>query len=196
MEISDIFRLNQKQPECRQGNILIAQPFLQEMYFNHSCICLVDYNPHTSTTGLVLNKKTNLNLNDIVNGIFIDEKIPAFCGGPMNMDRLFFLHKYPDIKGSKPVVDDLFFNGDFDMLLKRINSGYPINGYVKFFIGYSGWDINQLADEIAHHVWAVSVETTDSFLKTDTDDYWDDCVKHLGPDYKSWLLCPTNPSLN
>ena len=196
MENSDIFKLNQRQPECKQGGLLIAQPFLQELYFNHSCICLVDYKPKMPVTGLVLNKKTNFYLDELVENIEVDRKIPIFCGGPMSMDKLFFIHTYPGIENSQTIIDGLYFNGNFDRILDYINSGLPIEGHIKFFIGYSGWDRMQLPEEIDNHVWAVSSGNIQDFLSFDTDNYWYDCVKNLGKNYRSWLLCPVNPSLN
>lgn len=196
MEISDIFKLNQRQPECGQGKMLIAQPFLHDLYFNHSCICLVDYEEKASATGLVLNKKTNLFLGDLIKGLDSELKIPVFCGGPMSMDKLFYIHDYPDIKYSKKVVDGLYFNGDFETVLRYLNIGFPAEGHIKFFVGYSGWEPFQLTDEIANHVWAVSESEISNYLKTETEDYWYECVKQLGATYKPWLLCPPNPYLN
>lgn len=196
MEFSDIFKLHQKQPECKQGKMLIAQPFLQELYFNHSCICMVDYKENAPATGLVLNKKTNLYLDNLVDGLNTDAKIPVFCGGPVSMDRLFFIHDCPDIKRSSFVTDGLYFNGDFKDIIDYINSGCPVDGHLKFFVGYSGWEISQLPDEIANHVWAIAGGDAAYFLKNEVDDYWYDCVKRLGANYRAWLLCPANPVLN
>ena len=78
MENSDIFKLNQRQPECKQGGLLIAQPFLQELYFNHSCICLVDYKPKMPVTGLVLNKKTNFYLDELVENEIPVGRFPVY----------------------------------------------------------------------------------------------------------------------
>lgn len=194
----DIFKFDNPQPKCEQGGMLIAHPFLQESYFQRGCICIVDKeSDEAPTTGLVLNKVTNLFLNDIVDEIHSSEQIPIFCGGPLSLDRLFFIHDNPNIPESQFVKEGLYFNGDFNSILEYINSGQPIGDHVKFFIGYSGWEKFQLAGEIQKHVWAVDNKVEPKFfLKAGSTDLWNDSVKSLGDDYKSWLLCPIDPSLN
>lgn len=86
---ADLFNIKQPQPDPQQGGLLISEPFLDEIYFQRACVLLVDYLPDFPTTGLVLNKRINLNLNDVIPELKIDKKIPLYCGGPLSLDRLF-----------------------------------------------------------------------------------------------------------
>lgn len=195
----DIFRLEYPQPQPTQGGLLIAEPFLNDSQFHRACICLTKYAGGKQSTGLILNNRLNIPLNDLISEISIGQPIPLFCGGPVSIDRLFFLHDLGRlIPDSDKIRDNLFFNGNFNAALEYINSGLPIDGHLKFFLGYSGWETGQLDEEINNHVWAVCNDMTDKeYLKPiDTDSYWHDCVRKLGNGFSNWLLCPSDPSLN
>jgi len=195
-----LFNTTPHQSEPVQGGTLIANPFLQESYFQRACICLVDYKTDGNTTGLVLNKRISVSLNDTLPGIETTERIPLYCGGPVGQDRLFFIHKLgPCIRHSMPIAGGLYFNGKIEDIIEYINAGNPTEGYMKFFVGYSGWDPRQLPAEIIDKVWAVDpVPHPDQYLdiRTADEDMWTRQVSNLGEDYRPWLLCPANPSDN
>lgn len=197
----DLFNLQQPQPNPEQGGLLIAEPFLTEPYFRHSCICLVDYtDDEHHSTGLVLNNRINgITLNEVLSTkIFTEEKIPLFCGGPVALDHLLFLHDLGNlIPKSQKVGYGIYLNGKFESILEYVNSGCQLEGHLKFFLGYSGWDGGQLNSELGNHVWAVCNSITHSaYLSTEMTDFWRNCVNGLGPTYQKWLLCPENPSEN
>lgn len=194
---SDLFNIKQPQPAPQQGGLLISEPFLDEIYFQRACILLVDYQPDFPTTGLVLNKKINLYLNDVIPELKINKKIHLYCGGPLSLDRLFFLHNLPEIPKSYQVSEGLFFNGDFDAVVDYLNSDPKEPPLFKFFLGYSGWERGQLKGEIENHVWAVFNKKlpTESILKPNYN-MWEERVTELGGDYRNWLLCPIYPFEN
>lgn len=94
------------------------------------------------------------------------------------------------------INDYLYFDGDFNALKRYILNGHPIDGKVKFFLGYSGWTEGQLNHEIKRNSWAVSHITTDNILSADGEGYWKDSVELLGNDYKTWTKYPKDPYLN
>ncbi len=180
------------------GSLLVAEPFLREQYFNHAVICLVDYQPGSTAMGIVMNNLTERTLQEVLPGVTVKKPIPVFCGGPLSADRLFFMHTLGDlIPESQEVSPNLYIGGDFDSLLSIVNDGYPVEGNFRFFIGYSGWDISQLDEEIAHNVWAVAKVPEDENLLIGRDDsYWHRIVRSMGSDYRGWLFHPSNPSAN
>ena len=120
-----------------QGALLVAEPFLDDEYFNHAVICITEYSNNTTTMGFILNNKTQYNLQSLIAEISCKDSIPVFCGGPMSEDRLFYIHTLGDIiPNSKEISSGLYIGGDFDAIIKYINSGYPTDGIIKFFIGY------------------------------------------------------------
>lgn len=180
------------------GALLVAEPFLREQYFNHAVICLIDYRINKESMGIVLNRTTNYTLNSLVDKISVKDEIPVFCGGPMSCDRLYFIHTLGDIiPDSREIVHGLYIGGNFDAMLDYVNSGYPTEGKIRFFIGYSGWDIGQLDGELRKSVWAVTdIPEIDTLLTGEENSYWHNLVRSMGKRYRGWLYHPQNPMVN
>jgi putative transcriptional regulator len=176
--------------------MLIAEPFMNEPYFGRSVVLLTQHSD-LGSMGLVLNKPLKLFLHEIIEGVKIEENIPVFCGGPVGSKSLFYLHNIPHISNSLPVTKQLFLGGDFISLLESINDGLGISGRVRFFLGYAGWDDNQLAEEIKHQSWLVAKMATEEVLQpSNTEILWGNSMKAMGGKYKRWVDFPQNPNLN
>ena len=54
-------------------------------------------------------------------------KLPVYYGGPVQMNTIHFLHRYPDeIPGGIEVMKGVYWGGDFDAVIDLINRGDPI----------------------------------------------------------------------
>ena len=184
------------QPE--PGSLLIAEPFLHEDYFNHAVISLIDYEKGGTAMGVVLNNPTDYKLQELIEGITIEQPIPVFCGGPMSDDRLYFLHTLGDlVPDTRELSPGLWVGGDFGAIASIVNDGYPIDGNIRFFIGYSGWSERQLDNEISEKVWAVTTPADPhQMLRAKGDDLWHSSVRKLGADFRGWLYHPQNVMSN
>ena len=194
-----LFNIDFQQRLPGPGSLLVAEPFLREKYFHHSVICLVDYEPGGSAMGIVLNRQTGTPLQSLISGITVERPIPVFCGGPMSCDRLYFIHSLGSIiPGSKPIADSgLYIGGSFEAMTDYVNSGYPVEGCIRFFIGYSGWSERQLDEEIGNNVWAVAeTPSAEMVLTAEEDAYWHRTVRAMGDDYRGWLFHPWNIHAN
>ncbi|QES89762.1 YqgE/AlgH family protein [Rhizosphaericola mali] len=70
----------------------------------------------------------------------------------MDHEHLFFIHNQPEIGGDE-ITDGLYYSGDFK---KALNNQIPALNYkMKIFVGYCGWDREQLLDEIKEGDWRV-----------------------------------------
>lgn len=189
-----LFNININSNAPSQGALLVAEPFLKEGYFNHAVICLVEYSPGAHTMGIVLNLETGINLQSVVAEITREESIPLFCGGPLSNNRLYYIHTLGElIPDSREITPGLYIGGNFNSIIDYVNSGYPIEGKIRFFIGYSGWDIGQLEDELRQNVWAVtSASRLDTLLAGKGNKYWHKLVRSMGPEYRGWLYHPQN----
>ena len=169
----NIFKITHNDVLPIQGSILIAEPFLQDAYFQRSVVLLIEHTEHGSM-GFVLNKKTDLIVNSFFKEFAEFPEIPIYLGGPVSPNRLFFIHSLGDniIPDALKINDYLYFDGDFNALKRYILNGHPIDGKVKFFLGYSGWTEGQLNHEIKRNSWAVSHITTDNILSADGEGYW------------------------
>ena len=75
-------------------------------------------------------------------------------GGPVNREHLFVLHKRPDlIDGGEQVTNDLYLGGNMEQVIEAINNGGANNQEIQIFIGYCGWDAQELEAEIEEGSW-------------------------------------------
>lgn len=195
---SFLFNINLNNNAPEQGALLVAEPFLRESYFNHAVICLVEYSAGKNTMGIVLNNSTDINLQSLVAEVSRDEAITVFCGGPLSTNRLYYIHTLGNIiPDAQEIIPGLYIGGDFSSIINYINSGYPIDGKIRFFIGYSGWDIGQLEEELRQNVWAITpIPDIDTLLIGSDNKYWHNLVKTMGDKYRGWLYHPQNPTDN
>lgn len=176
------------------GKLLVAEPFMEEGVFSHSVVSLLDYEPGGGAMGVVLNRKSHNLLGDVLEDVSVLRDVPVYCGGPLAQDRAFFIHTLgPEIiPGARPYMPGMYVGGDFDAVIEYINSGYDIDGTVRFFVGYSGWDRHQLEGEIAAGAWAITDAPADAsaLLRGFGDAVWHKIVRMMGVEYRSWRLVP------
>lgn len=179
----------------KSGSLLISDPFLKDPNFLRSVVLICDH--HTEgTVGFILNKKHDKNFNDFIDGM---EHIhfPVFYGGPVQLDSLHFIHTKPDlIEGGIPIIDDIFWGGDFAQALVGITSGDITPRDLRFYIGYSGWTVGQLDAEIDQKSWILHKATKNFIFHLNTDLLWKDVLKNMGGAYKSLINYPLDPQLN
>ena len=189
-----LFNIDIPTGKPEQGAILVSEPFLKDEYFNHSVIAMIEHEERSTSMGVVLNHMIPFELQKVIDGIYRKEKIPVFCGGPMSRDRLFFLHSLGSlIPDSHLIKNGLYFSGDFDIMKEYVNSGMPLEGKIRFFVGYSGWSQGQLLQEIKDNVWAVtSFSDSENLLAGKGDAYWHRFVRQMGEKYRGWLYHPGN----
>lgn len=192
---SDIFKIQSNNVLPSRGRILISEPFLRDATFGRSVILLVDHTDEGSM-GLVINKQLPLFLNDIIMEFKYLDEIPLYKGGPIATDTLFYLHTLSDIPDSISISKGLYLNGDFDEIKKYILQGNKISECIRFFLGYSGWDSEQLNNEIRENTWLVSEEEKSYLMKNNIKDMWRTALEKLGSKYETWSRFPQVPTLN
>ena len=192
----DIFKIRHNDLKPDKGRILISEPFLQNIFFQRSVILLIEHNENGSM-GFVLNKRTDLWLNDFIVGLENIPHIPLYLGGPVSPDRLFFLHSLNDvIPDSIQIDDNLYCDGDFESLSYYMMSGKPVAGKIKFFLGYSGWTKNQLIEEIEQDSWLVGETSNRKVMVAEDELFWKNAVESVGGSYLKWINYPRDPLLN
>ena len=113
----NIFKITHNDVLPIQGSILIAEPFLQDAYFQRSVVLLIEHTEHGSV-GFVLNKKTDLIVNSFFKEFAEFPEIPIYLGGPVSPNRLFFIHSL----GDNIIPDALFI---FRRGFQRIETIHP-----------------------------------------------------------------------
>ena len=195
-QFTDIFKIKHNNLLPEKGKILISEPFLRNIFFQRSVILIMEHNENGSM-GFVLNKKTDLLLNDFIEGMENIPEIPIYLGGPVSTDRLFFIHSLGNIIPDGIQVDEnIYFDGDFESMRYYLMSGKPVYGNIKFFIGYSGWTQSQLIEEINQDSWLVGNTSYSNIMQAEDDLFWKHAVELIGGAYLAWINYPKDPLLN
>lgn len=192
---SDIFKIQSNNVLPSRGKILISEPFLRDATFGRSVVLLIDHTEEGSM-GLIINKQLPIFVNDIIKEFKYIENIPLYKGGPIATDTLFYLHTLADIPGAIPISKGLYLNGDFDEIKKYILQGNKVDRYIRLFLGYSGWESEQLSTELKENTWLVSKEENAYLMNGDTKDMWKQALEKLGSKYETWSRFPQVPTFN
>lgn len=191
----NILNIKQTGHVLDSGNLLVSTPLLHDFYFGHSVILLVE-REFTSTMGFILNNLSRNVVSDIVIEMS-DVHFPIFIGGPVNQDRVFYIYKNNNIHNSISINNGLFWGGDIDQIKNFIKDGIISKDEIKFFLGYSGWQEQQLEEEIRRDSWIITKPNSiDEILNTNANNLWKSVVAKLGKDYKNWFNFPVNPMDN
>lgn len=189
-KISD---LNYIQP--KKGNLLIAEPFMKDPYFQRSVVLMAENNK-VNTMGFILNKSLEIPINEAIED-FPDFDAELFLGGPVQSQNLFFAHtKGKLIPDSEHIRDRLYWGGDFEVLKSMVNKGQIFPSEIKFFLGYSGWEKGQLKKELSSESWLIGEQDTDFILDPQVDDHWKTALKVLGEKQAMMANFPADPSFN
>lgn len=180
------------------GNLLIASPLLKDPNFNRSVVLILDRDVDRGFIGLVINRQLDISLQEICDIDDHDKPIAIFNGGPVDLQRLFWLHTMGDkIAGAKEVLPGIYIGGRFDDIRRYIIDGNPVEGHLRFYLGYSGWVKGQLEKEIESGAWHLNPIADPAGILSEADDsFWNQQVKQLGPAFRHWLMLPPDPSLN
>lgn len=179
-----------------KGDLLISEPYLPDPNFERTVILLCAHDENGSF-GLVLNKSSDINFKEAVKDIpALDKKL--FYGGPVQQDTLHFVHRSSDHEISGQMVkEDIRWGGNFERIVTLINLKQIVEEDFKFFIGYSGWDADQLQQEIKSKSWIIHKNVTASMIfDTPPEDLWKLALNQLGGKYKMISKYPTDPKMN
>ena len=83
------------------------------------------------------------------------------------------------------------------MVLALINEDKISKNDIRFFLGYSGWDEQQLDNELQSNAWLVSKNIyNNEIIAQPFNSFWREKMLELGGDYSIWSNAPENPSYN
>lgn len=180
----------------KKGDLLIAEPaIIGDVSFNRSIVLLADHN-HEGSIGFILNKPLNFNINDLVPEIDANHKV--YNGGPVEQDNLYFIHKVPElIPDSIEISLGIYWGGDFSKVAELITKDVIKETDIRFFLGYSGWESEQLENELKANSWVVSKNIYENdIIEKDYQTFWKEKMLELGGEYSIWSNAPEDPSYN
>lgn len=178
-----------------KGNLLIAEPFMKDPFFKRSVVILCEHSKE-GIVGFILNQSLDIQISELIPDLS-DCNFPVFLGGPVSPQNLFFIHRIKELPGSLQISDNLFWDGDFDILKKMLQKGKISEKDIRFFLGYSGWDFKQLRTEIEAQSWLINRLEIDAVFEIDSTSLWKHAVQSMEKKQASMLAnFPEDPSLN
>lgn len=145
----------------KAGQFLTSTSLLDEDYFAKAVIYLTEYN-EKGAMGFVVNRPFPRRFNELEE-FKHSAPFPLYEGGPVDQEHLFFLHRRPDLIGGGTFVSgDVYTGGDFKEAVRLINNKTLTEKDIKLFIGYCGWDPQELEAEVAEGSWTLG-DTGDLF---------------------------------
>lgn len=179
-----------------KGHLLVAEPsIIGDVAFNRSVVLLADHSEKGSV-GFILNKILDFTLKDLIPEL--DSNFKIYNGGPVEQDNLYFIHKVPAlIPDSIEIANGIYWGGDFDVVIDLISKGKITEKQIRFFLGYSGWEAEQLNEELNSHSWIITTnENASEVMERPYSSFWKDKMMQLGGEYLLWSNAPENPTYN
>lgn len=179
----------------KKGRLLIAEPTtLKDSSFKRSIVLLTEHT-QKSSIGFILNRPLNYLLSDLVPEIDCDFRI--YQGGPVEQDNLYFIHKVPQlIPNSIEVANGIYWGGNFEHLKELLIENLLKPTDIRFFLGYSGWETDQLIDELSVNSWFISENDYKNILATNHENFWKNKLLQKGGKYKIWANAPSDIQMN
>lgn len=178
-----------------KGRVLLAEPFMQGIYFSRSVILISEHN-EKETIGFILDKPTDIYPNKIIEEIKKFNGL-LYIGGPVEPALLSYIHTLGEvIPDSEKITDSIYYGGDFEVLKTLIDKGVANSNTLKFFGGYAGWSPGQLQKEIDESSWVVTNLDDEKIMQINSFNLWSETLDKLGGNYKTWINVPRNPAFN
>lgn len=179
----------------QKGRILISEPFLMDNYFKRSIVLITEHSEE-GTVGFVMNKPVNMKVNEIMADFPVVDAIVSL-GGPVQTNTIHYVHTMGDIiPNSMKIMDNIYWGGEFDVIKGLLKSGILNSQNIRFFLGYSGWQSNQLEDELNENAWVVAEIKPEEIMSPMNKYFWNKALNRLGVKYQMWSNFPENPQMN
>lgn len=172
------------------GQLLLAMPTVGDPRFSKAVIFMCAHDAK-GAMGIVINQPLpGLDFARLVEQFDIKVestdhnpllKRPVMCGGPVESARGFLLHSREFVTN-----DTIHVNRDFSVsgTLAALKAAAEGRGprHVLFALGYAGWGLGQLEDEIQDNAWLTTPATHEIVFNTETDLMWERAMAQIGID--------------
>jgi putative transcriptional regulator len=136
------------------GTFIKSTSALNNTYFEDTTLYITEHNAQ-GAMGFVISRPFNRFLNELEEFKY-SVNFPLYEGGPVDQEHIFFLHMRPDLieQGSR-IGNGIYLGGDFNQVLECLNGGTLGADHIKLFVGYCGWNKDELEAEINEGSWEI-----------------------------------------
>lgn len=152
---------------------LVAKRDMSDPRFRETVV-LVTQPRRGGPFGVIVNKPLEQRLTEIFteHESLKKSKDVLFFGGPVAPEGLVFLVRAANPPPrSVPVLKDVYFTGDVDWIDEHLKRPDPTRG-LRVYLGYSGWALGQLQQEIARGGWHVTPADASMVFDKDPARIW------------------------
>jgi putative transcriptional regulator len=166
------------------GKLLVALPSIGDDQFRHSVVLICGHDDK-GALGLIINRPLpTLTFRDLLENLKIDSKadydqVRVHCGGFVEMGRGFVIHSADyQTTNTIAITPELSLTATADIIQAIVDGTGPQDVFVA--LGYAGWGVHQLEQEIISNDWLVLDATKDLIFHTDLDQRWSKALRLQG----------------
>ncbi|KAK9748642.1 hypothetical protein RND81_02G071500 [Saponaria officinalis] len=179
------------------GSVLVATEKLDGVRtFERTVVLLLrsgTRHPQEGPFGVVINRPLHKKIKDMKPNNLELATTFADCslnfGGPLEAS-MFLLKTAEKIKlpGFEEVIPGLYFGGrnSLDEAMGLVKKGVVKPHDFRFFVGYAGWQFDQLSEEIESNYWHVAASSTNLLfggLNDSSEGLWEEVLQLMGGQY-------------
>ncbi len=154
------------------GKLLVASRGLGDPHFAGTVILLVHYDEN-SVVGLVLNRRTNVPLSQVLDLKAAKARSdPVYIGGPVGPSAAFALFQSSaKIEKAENIFGGVYLISDKGLFEKTI-SARPDPNVFHVYLGYAGWTQDQLRTEVQLGAWFVFPADAATVFNSHPESLW------------------------
>jgi putative transcriptional regulator len=174
------------------GKLLVSARGLSDPNFAQSVVLLIRYDKE-GVLGLIINRRTQASLSRVLKGVDTAKRGSdlVYLGGPVELDAVFALlrsQKKPDEASS--VLSEVYLLSSKAPLEKALAaSSGP--GDVRVYVGYAGWDVGQLENEVRLGGWWIFEASAGAVFDPNPGTIWSRLITRTEQQVAQVSILPT-----
>jgi putative transcriptional regulator len=163
--------------------LLLAPPPLEDSTFDRTVVLLASHDD-TGSIGFIINKKSPLQLHELLKELDIAVEIPdrrVLVGGPVQGHVGYVLYEHAPFAPLAPGIDvtpTISLSPSRDVLVAGAAGKLP--GRFDLLLGHAGWDSNQLRGEFNRGSWLHAPLESALLFDVDVEERWTDAYARIG----------------
>ena len=184
------------------GRLLAATPLLGDPNFRRTVILIVEDSRTEGTLGVVLNRPTQVSLDDVLESWtgLVSGPAVVFRGGPISPNSALALALAQG--AAEPVGWRSLTSSPLMPRLGLVDLGAPPEllaegiSSMRVFAGYAGWAVGQLKDEIDEGAWYVLPGNPSDAFANEPERLWQEVLRRQGGELALVATYPDDPVWN
>lgn len=176
---ADFLPLQFRNPnDLAAGKLLVASRGLADPNFAKTVVLLAHYDAQ-GVVGLILNRRTTVPLSRALVGLkgAKDRSDPIYLGGPVDNPALFALfHSPARVEGAEHVFGGVYLISAKTVFEQTISTR-PDPSVFHVYLGYAGWNSNQLRKEVQLGAWFIFPAELTTIFNSDPDTLWQEMIR-------------------